>query len=183
MNTLSPQEVEKLKFPIGNFVLPENSNQDHLTSWRNDIADFPFIITNLTDPLTDEQLAYTYRPNGWNIRQVVHHCADSHINAYVRFKLALTEDKPIIKPYNEAQWAQLSDYNEDIAVSLTLIQALHKKWIVIIDSMEEQELDKEFTHPESGHSSPLKFWIGKYAWHGRHHVAHIKQALQNKSRL
>jgi len=119
-----------------------------------------------------------YRPDGWTVQQVVHHIADSHMNAYIRFKLALTENNPLIKPYDEKLWAELPDSNlTDINVSLDLIKALHKRWTNLLKQLDEKELNKEFLHPESG-MKKLKESISHYAWHGNHHLAHITSLRQ-----
>jgi len=125
--------------------------------------------------LTASQLDTPYRPGGWTVRQVVHHVPDSHLNAYVRFKLALTEDSPTIKPYDEAAWAKLADTAETpVEVSLQLLESLHARWVRLLESMTEADFARQFHHPESGTMS-LDTYLSGYAWHCRHHVAHITQ--------
>ncbi|MES2575521.1 MAG: putative metal-dependent hydrolase [Bacteroidota bacterium] len=176
--------LEKLKFPIGQFQKPETISQNDLDSWINNIESFPSRIKNLTENLSVKELNWIYRPQGWNIKQVVHHCADSHMNSLIRFKLALTEDIPTIKPYEEQLWAELADGNsDDIYPSLQLIEGLHKRWVVLLKSFSEEELKRQFIHPANNKISSLAETIGTYAWHCNHHLAHIEQALANKGQF
>jgi hypothetical protein len=170
--------LEKLKFPIGQFQKPETISQNDLDNWINDIETFPSKVKNLTENLSIEELNWIYRPKGWNIKQVVHHCADSHMNSLIRFKLALTEEVPTIKPYEEQFWAELADGNsDDISPSLQLIEGLHKRWVLLLKSFGATELKRQFIHPANNKTSFLDETIGMYAWHGNHHLAHIEQAL------
>jgi hypothetical protein len=123
--------------------------------------------------LSSEQLDRPYRPGGWTTRQVVHHVPDSHMNALVRFKLALTEDQPTIKPYDEARWANLPDAALPIEASLELTDALHRRWVALLESMSARDFQRTFAHPEAG-VLRLDQWLAQYAWHGRHHVAHVR---------
>ncbi|WP_215225568.1 YfiT family bacillithiol transferase [Echinicola shivajiensis] len=174
-------ELQKLKYPIGTFKLPLTIDEDKINNWITAIADFPEKIKALTKGLTDEEREWPYRPDGWNIREVVHHCADSHINSIIRFKLALTEDSPSIKPYFEDRWAKLADYQDkDISASLMLISALHHRWTLLLKSLDEKDLNKTYYHPEHRKELNLKETIGMYAWHCEHHLAHIKQALAHQ---
>ena len=130
--------------------------------------------------LNDEKLKNKYRPDGWTIKQVVHHCADSHINSFVRFKLALTEDVPAIKPYFEDRWAELSDsLSNDISDSIQILNSLHNKWVLLLRSLTVEQLHREFFHPETNKKISLKENIGLYAWHCNHHLAHIQLAIKN----
>lgn len=176
--------LEKLKFPIGQFQKPETISQNDLDSWINDIESFPSRIKNLTSTLSVEELNWIYRPQGWSIKQVVHHCADSHMNSLIRFKLALTEELPTIKPYEEQLWAELADGNSnDISPSLQLIEGLHKRWVLLLKSFSSTELKRQFIHPANKKTSSLEETIGMYAWHGNHHLAHIEQALAHKGQF
>ena len=176
--------IEKLKYPIGIFDTSEEISEEHLTSWKQTIENFPKAITSLAKNLSVEELNYPYRPEGWNIKQVVHHCADSHMNAITRFKLALTEDMPIIKPYNEAAWAQLSDGNDNnLSASLDILSGLHKRWTQILHDLSKDDLNRIYVHPEHGKKFNLKETIGMYAWHCNHHQAHISQALHYKGKF
>jgi hypothetical protein len=176
-------ETQKLKFPIGEYVPNKNPNKDLINEWISDIETFPNQIKNLTANLSTEKLNWSYRPNGWNIKQVVHHCSDSHINSFIRFKLALTEDKPTIKPYFEDRWAELTDSQDNnIEHSLQLINGLHKKWVILLKSLTDEELKLEFIHPEHGKKFNLAETIGVYSWHCKHHLAHIKNAIESEGK-
>ncbi|RFU64702.1 putative metal-dependent hydrolase [Peribacillus glennii] len=140
--------------------------------WINEIEDLPRLLRGAVKGLDNKQLDTPYRSGGWTVRQVIHHLTDSHMNAYVRFKLALTEEKPVIKPYDEAKWAELSDYKLPIDISLSLLEALHKRWTNLLRNLSPSDMEKIFIHPDSGEVSVGKN-IGIYAWHGRHHLAHI----------
>ncbi|MBC7847661.1 MAG: putative metal-dependent hydrolase [Flavobacterium sp.] len=175
---------ENLKFPIGQFQRPESISQNDLEIWINDIEIFPSKIKHLTETLSVEELNWVYRPKGWNIKKVVHHCADSHINSFVRFKLALTEDVPTIKPYEEALWAELADGNSnDISPSIKIIEGVHTRWVLLLKSLGSTELKRQFFHPENLKIATLEETIGVYAWHCNHHLAHIEQALLHKDQF
>ena len=175
-------ELDQLKYPIGQFNCPEIITEDILTTWISEIQHFPEQIVSVTDGLSKEELYWKYRPYGWNIKQVVHHCADSHSNALIRFKLALTENNPTIKPYAEDVWAELSDgTDDDISYSLLTLKGLHHKWHLLMVNMDEKDWEKTYFHPESNKSFTLKSVAGLYAWHCNHHLAHIKQALLHKN--
>jgi DinB superfamily len=181
MNEIS---IEKLKFPIGTFQKPDFISENDIKNWIKTIDNFPKLIKEKTENLSFEQLNWTYRPNGWSAKQVVHHCADSHINSFVRFKLALTEENPTIKPYEEASWALLDDgISDDISASLSIIQGVHKRWVLLMKSFTEKELKRTFLHPESKKTFCLEEIIGLYAWHCNHHLAHIDQALEYKGQF
>lgn len=167
------EELELLKYPIGKFQKPEMLTEKHIQLWIQDIALLPHQIRQAVNGLTDEQLDTPYRPEGWTVRQVVHHVADSHMNAYIRFKLALTEDNPIIKPYEEGLWAELPDSKMDVEVSLNIIDNMHARWAAILRGMTAVDFELTFFHPIQERSHTLKAIAGMYSWHGRHHVAHI----------
>ena len=175
--------MKNLKFPIGEFTKPENITKDDIKKWITEIKNFPIILIQITENMTIEELNLIYRPDGWKIKQVIHHCSDSHMNAFIRFKLALTEENPSIKPYEEALWANLIDGNDDaISCSIILLKSMHHKWILLLRSMTENQWEKTYFHPEFKKTYILKEVLGFYAWHCNHHLAHIKQALhyQNK---
>ena len=181
MNT---QELEKLKYPIGEFVKPKILDGLIINKWIKIITGFPHELENLTSGFSVEKLNWKYRPGGWSVKQLVHHCADSHMNSLIRFKLTLTEDSPKIRPYYEDRWAELCDsVDNDIEDSLTLIKSLHKKWVKLLKNLTDEELSLEFVHPEHGSRVALRENIGIYAWHSSHHLAHIKQALEFKGRF
>lgn len=163
-------------------MLKEPSEQQ-LCQWIRQIEDFPKTLNTLTSHLSTEQKNWCYRPEGWTIKQVVHHCADSHMNSFIRFKLALTEDTPTIKPYFENKWAELPDaIADDINDSILLLNGLHKKWVLLLRSLNKEQLKLEFINPESGKKFNLAETISLYAWHSSHHLAHINNALEAKGR-
>lgn len=177
---MNEQQLEKLRYPIGRFTV--NTEYDHaiINKWIDTIEQLPLKLRKLVSHLSEEQLDTPYRPGGWKIRQVVHHLVDSHVNSFVRFKLTLTENKPTVKAYHEDRWAELADHNEPIGNALDLIEALHKKWVVILKSLTNEDLQKCFIHPETGKEVPLKRNIALYAWHCNHHYAHIENLIVEK---
>jgi uncharacterized damage-inducible protein DinB len=140
--------------------------------WIEEISAAPQHMREAVAGLSDSQLDTPYRPEGWTVRQVVHHVPDSHMNCWVRFKCALTEDEPAIKTYDEARWAELPDSKGPIEVSLSLLEGLHTRWIELLDPLSEAQFHRTFVHPELGVRT-LDQTLSLYAWHGRHHVAHI----------
>ncbi len=164
------------RYPIGQFSCNESISAEEIQQWIQEIKTLPSRLNKAVNGASEETLKIKYREGGWTIRQLVHHIADSHLNSYIRFKLALTEDNPTIKPYAEDQWAELSDSQLPIEVSLTFIQALHERWVYILENLTDEQLQLTFTHPESGVVTLAKN-IGLYAWHGNHHLAHIQNAL------
>ena len=160
------------RYPIGTFKFEGEITKHIAEDWIHDIEELPSLLRDAVKDLDDEQLDTPYRTGGWTVRQVIHHLADSHMNAYIRFRLALTEDNPVIKPYNETEWAELSDYALPIDSSLSLLEALHKRWTVLLHSLSPADLEKTFRHPDSGEFT-VGQTIGSYSWHGRHHLAHI----------
>lgn len=170
--------LEALKFPIGKFVKPEPITKEIIDSAISEIENFPNLVKTEIENLDEKDLNLKYRPEGWTISQVVHHCADSHINSYVRFKLALTENLPTIKPYEESLWAKFPDSKLSPFVSLNLLEALHERWVFILKSLSDEDLNKEFIHPEQNERISLKENILIYSWHCQHHVAHIRQAKE-----
>jgi len=163
------------RFPIGKFHYdgPPTAAQKQL--FIDDIAQTPANLRAAVKGLSDAQLDTPYREGGWTVRQVVHHLPDSHINSYVRFKLALTEDQPTIKPYAEDRWAELDDTKATpVEVSLTLLDSLHDRWVRLLRSITPEDWKRTFLHPELGPMA-LEKTLAIYAWHGRHHVAHITE--------
>lgn len=177
----SESDLEKLKYPIGKFSKPENISDEQIHDWITDIDQFPNRLNKIVPYLSSSELNYRYRPEGWTIKQVVHHCADSHINAFIRFKLCLTEELPTIKPYVESKWAELPDATEtDISHSLKLLEGLHARWVVLLKSLDAEALAKTYIHPERTQPMNILNTMALYAWHCNHHLAHIKQALEFK---
>lgn len=164
------------RYPIGKFE-PQPFSETLRQAWLNDIKFLPQLLENSVLNLDEAQLQTPYRQGGWTLKQVVHHVADSHMNALIRFKLALTEDNPTIKPYDEAAWAELQDVEEQpVNISFTLLHALHARWFSCIRLLGEQELlSRSVFHPE--HKKKISLWnlLGMYAWHGKHHTAHITE--------
>jgi hypothetical protein len=178
---MNEEELSKLKFPIGEFEKPELITGAIVSGWITVIERFPLELKRITEILTSNELNWKYRPDGWSIKQVVHHCADSHMNSLIRFKLALTEDEPKIRPYFEDRWAELSDYSEeDLTDSLNLISGVHNNWVKLLKSLSTEQLSRGFVHPEHNERVELNENIGIYAWHCNHHLEHIKMALQVK---
>jgi uncharacterized damage-inducible protein DinB len=166
------------RYPIGRFA-PQAAPLDRAgrDGYVDLIAHAPGAMRRLVEPLGDADLERRYREGGWTIRQVVHHVADSHLQAFVRFKFALTEDAPSIKAYDEKRWAELPDVGAVPAtVSLDLLDALHRRWVGLLRAMSDEDYARTYLHPELG-SVPLSNALQLYAWHGRHHTAHIAQAL------
>ena len=174
--------MDKQKYPIGQFEKPAVITQLILSEWIATIAAFPDNLCKEVENLSDQQLDTEYREEGWTVRQVIHHCADSHMNAFCRFKLAMTEDSPIIKPYFEERWAELADGKTiPIETSLGILKGLHSRWTILIESLNEKDLQRVFVHPEHGRQINLEEAIGMYAWHCRHHLAHITTLKKNKN--
>jgi len=176
--------LEKLKFPTGKFKKPDSITENDLKNWITTIENFPSRIKKLTSTLSFEELNWVYRPKGWNIKQVVHHCADSHMNSFIRFKLALTEDVPAIKPYEEQLWAEIADGNSnDILPSIQILEGVHTRWVLLLKSLGLTELKRQFFHPANLKTASLEETIGVYAWHCNHHLVHIEQALLHKGQF
>ncbi|MEL6866593.1 MAG: YfiT family bacillithiol transferase [Bacteroidota bacterium] len=176
METIDQQTLEQLRFPVGPYIVPNIIDQDTLTQWKQTIAELPNRLWAEVAQLTDAQLDTPYRPGGWTVRQVVHHLADSHINSYTRFKLSLTENRPTIKPYLEALWAEMEDgKNLPIEPSMQILRGVHLRWSVVLNQMTPADMAKSFFHPESQEEVRLDEAIGQYDWHCRHHLAHITQ--------
>ncbi|MDA1092978.1 MAG: putative metal-dependent hydrolase [Acidobacteria bacterium] len=169
---------EDLRYPIGPFEPPDPVTPAQVASWTADIAQLPRDLRAVVAGLTSRQLDTPYRPGGWSVRQVVHHVPDSHLNSLLRFKWALTEDRPVIKPYDEQRWATLPDYRTvPIAHSLDLLDALHVRWVGLLQSLSQTDFQRAFVHPDTGAATTLAVAVGAYAWHGRHHTAHIERLI------
>ena len=162
------------RYPIGPFALEGEITPARREGWIAELAEVPASLRAAAHGLTEAQFDTPYRDGGWTVRQVIHHIPDSHLNAYVRFKLALTEANPTIKPYEETRWAQLGDTAAtQVGVSLMLLEALHRRWVVLLRTMQEPDWSRTYFHPEKQQSLRLDRVLAEYAWHGRHHVAHI----------
>jgi hypothetical protein len=173
------EDLEQLRYPVGRYVRPA-APLDAATRAESikELERLPAVMRSLVGNLTATQLDKPYRPGGWTIRQVVHHLPDSHMNMYTRMKLALTENAPTIKPYNEDSWAQLEDgRTAPVDISLDLLDALHRRWVFFLRSLKDADFEKTFIHPEMKGPVPLYQGLALYAWHGKHHAAHIRNAL------
>lgn len=165
--------MEYLQYPIGKYIEQPFSDKQ-LKEWLLDIQTLPMHVEHAIQNLDEAELDASYRPGGWTLKQVVHHIADSHMNAYIRFKLGLSEDNPTIKPYDENAWAQMIDtQNLPINISITLLFSLHMRLHEILKNMKVEEWNRTIFHPEHQKQMTLWYLLGMYAWHGRHHVAHI----------
>ena len=164
-----------LRYPVGKFVADPTVTTDKRKAWIRQIAEAPAAIRQAVQGLSEQQLETPYRPGGWTVRQVVHHVPDSHMNAYCRFKFALTEDNPTIKAYDEAAWARVADTARTPPhTSLSLLDALHHRWVILLESMTASDFARSLQHPEHG-AIGLDWMLQLYAWHGRHHAAHITE--------
>jgi len=173
--------MEDLRYPVGKFSYNGAITETQKAESLNDIAQTPAKLRAAVAGLSESQLDTPYRPGGWTLRQVVHHMPDSHMNSYVRFKLALTEDAPTIKPYAEDRWAELADSKSTpIEVSLTLLDSMHDRWVRLLRSLTSEEWKRTFRHPDLGPMT-LEKTLALYAWHGRHHVAHITELRKRMS--
>lgn len=172
---MEASELEGLRYPIGRMPVPEGrATLAQREGWITSIQTLPARLRAAVRGLTPEQWQTPYRPGGWTVHQLVHHIPDSHMNAYIRFKLALTEDEPAIKPYEEAAWAELADtHATDPAVSLSLLEALHQRWVSLLRSLPETSLIRTLRHPEHGRIFTVEQMIAQYGWHSEHHLAHI----------
>lgn len=173
--------LEQLRYPIGQFECPAEITPEVIMEWIGVLEDLPFDLKDLVKDLSEMQLDTPYRPDGWTVRQVIHHIADSHHHSYTRFKWALAEDGPLIKAYEEKDWANLFDANTaPIKLSLDYIAALHAKLVFLLKGLSNDDLNRYYLHPEGNNKVSVAENIGKYAWHGRHHYAHIKGLLKRE---
>jgi uncharacterized damage-inducible protein DinB len=165
--------MEDLRYPVGKFNFQEDLSEAQIKQAIDDIAEAPAKLRAAVGGLTDAQLDTPYREGGWTARQVVHHVVDSHLNSYIRFRLALTEDEPTIKPYDEGEWAELVDAKTaPVDLSLAILDPLHQRWVTLLRSLAPEDFKRQFRHPELG-TVTLEKNLGLYAWHGKHHTAHI----------
>jgi hypothetical protein len=173
--------MDHLRYPVGQFHFPDSVSAQELAVFIDQIAATPARMRDAVAGLSESQLATPYRPGGWTVRQLAHHVPDSHINSYTRFRLALTEDNPVIKPYDEKRWAELGDVaTVPVEVSLGLLESLHARWVPLMRSLSAADWKRSFRHPELGAVS-LENNAALYAWHGRHHVAHITALRERMS--
>lgn len=176
-------ELLALRYPIGEFQFPEFVSVEERKAMIETIAEFPHRLRNLVNPFSDALLDTPYRPEGWTVRQVVHHCADSHMNSLIRFRLGLTEDQPTVKPYFEDRWALLPDYQAPVADSILLLEALHRRWETMLRNMSDTDFARTVYHPESHHIFRLDALLALYAWHCEHHYQHIYRLAEREGWL
>ncbi len=171
-------DIDQLRYPVGKFSAPVNTTPEQRQLWIEEIKDLPVLLDHELQGLSGNDLLKTYRPGGWNITQIVHHLADSHMNSFIRFKLALTEDHPTIKPYKEDKWGEMPDNKLlDFAHSLGILKHLHYRWGYLLDHIQESDFTNcGYIHPDKGRVVPLNEVLALYAWHCRHHLAHIRNA-------
>lgn len=172
--------MEDIRYPIGKVMIPGTIMDKDIEKWIETLSILPGKLSELTRNLRMDQLDTPYREGGWTVRQVVHHLADSHFNSYIRFKWALTENKPVIKAYYEDRWAELADYKAPVEWSLDALKSLHAKWDYLLKQLTKEELSRTFIHPERNKKISLAENIGIYAWHSEHHLAHIRNLLLRK---
>lgn len=171
-------DIEKLQYPIGKYR-PGEIKTEMIDDWIEELRTFPERLSVVLNGINEQSLKYTYRPEGWNIQQLVHHLADSHMNSIIRFKWTLTEDNPTIKPYLESEWAKLHDVKDvPIEASLQILNGVHARLSSLLSNLGEKEFARTFIHPEHGKTMNLAYLVGMYAWHGNHHLAHINTALK-----
>ena len=169
---------EELRYPTGKFKAPVSYTNEDLRKWGTTIKELPGRLRQAIISLTEKQLDTPYRTGGWTLRQVVHHIADSHMNSLIRFKWALTEESPVIKAYQEADWALLPDYRLPVEPSLKMIEGIHLHWAALLESFTEDEWNRSFIRPGSGETMQLKKALALYAWHSKHHLAHITETVK-----
>ena len=173
--------MEALRYPIGTFTPPETISDEKLKEWITILEVLPAQLRDMVSEMKDEQLDTPYRPEGWTVRQVVHHVADSHHHSYIRFKWALTEDNPTIKPYLEKEWTNLPDLKGmPVEWSLKHLEAVHYKLVRLLRSLSDAQLERTFIHPDGNKTISSRQNVGRYAWHGMHHYMHIANLVKRE---
>ena len=174
--------IEQKKYPIGRFPEPSEISDQQIDGYIKTLKDFPNKLKNVVESWTDEQLDTQYREGGWKVRQLINHLADSSMNSYMRFKLALTEENPTIKPYDEQQWAELQDsFSIEIKPAIQTLKGVHKRWVYELKSLTNKEFESTFFHPGQNKSISLRENLAFCAWHCDHHFAHIDQLKKEKN--
>ena len=175
------EQLESLRYPIGRFSRPTTIDKNQIDLYINTIAELPEKLTIVVRGLTHNQLDIPYRPDGWTVRQLIHHIADSHMNSFIRFKWTLTEDKPTIKTYDEKLWAEIPEARTaPVELSLNLLSTLHARWVLMLKNLTLEDRQRSFVHTESGREISLDTNIALYAWHSQHHLAHIVRLIQRE---
>ncbi|PWL38242.1 putative metal-dependent hydrolase [Flagellimonas aquimarina] len=178
---MEKDNLEKLRYPIGIYKIPQSITENHLKEWIAILEHLPQRLSTMVNQLSNEQLETPYRPGGWTVRQLVHHISDSHHHSYIRFKWALTEDNPVIKPYLEKEWSKLFDAKSaPIQMSLDHLKVVHAKLVYLLKGLSAEDLKRKFTHPDGNEETTLEENIGRYAWHGSHHFAHIENLIKRE---
>ena len=178
---MESEELERLRYPIGKFVAPESITKDQIRDWILVLEELPNRLETMVSKLSVRQLETPYRPQGWTVRQLIHHISDSHHNSYIRFKWALTEDTPVIKPYLEKEWSALFDAKTaPIQLSLDHLRAVHAKLVYLLKGLSDADLQRKFIHPDGNETTTLAVNIGRYAWHGTHHYTHISSLIERE---
>ncbi|MBL7933646.1 MAG: putative metal-dependent hydrolase [Bacteroidia bacterium] len=172
------EDLELLKYPVGRFKVPGSYTKDQLNGYITILEMFPEKLFSTVEKLNSEQLNTPYRPGGWTVIQVVNHCADSHMNAIIRVKAALTEDRPTIKPYLQDLWANLADGSMPIQSSISILRGVHSRWTTVLKSLNEEQWLRGFIHPEKGKELSLKEATASYSWHCEHHLAHVVNLIK-----
>lgn len=173
--------LEQLRYPIGKYEIPNPITDAHLERWISILEHLPQRLADMVTPLSESQLETPYRLEGWTVRQLVHHIADSHHHSYIRFKWALTEENPTIKPYFEKKWSKLFDAKSaPIQLSLDHLRVVHAKLVYLLKGLSSDDLQRTFVHPDDNSTTTLAENIGRYAWHGSHHFAHIEGLVQRE---
>lgn len=171
--------LEQLRYPVGRFEMPAAYTRELLDEWISILAALPSWMDGCIENLDHDQLRVPYREGGWNIQQIIHHLADSHANAYIRLKLALTEDNPTIKPYDQDAWAELPDVDAvPVNVSVTMLHTIHRRVVVLLRALAPEQWERTYYHPERKQTFTIWQMAANYAWHSRHHFAHIMQLRQ-----
>ncbi len=167
--------MDSLRYPVGKYTPPASITSLQVSNWIDEIEKLPSQIKETIKNFKESDLEKTYRPNGWTARQVIHHLADSHVNSYTRFKLAVTEEHPAIRPYHENLWAELADgKSAPVYFSINILEAIHARWVLFLRSLKPEDFKRTLFHPESKKVYVLDEFVGMYAWHGRHHLGHLK---------
>ena len=172
--------MESLRYPTGRFNPPRLFDSEKLEGFKSEIKHFPVQLKDIVNQLSEQHLETKYRPDGWTGRQVIHHLSDSHINSYIRYRWTLTENRPIIKAYDEKRWTELPDaVSAPVQLSIDILESIHAKWSNFLDLLSETDYKQSFIHPESGKEIDLYSLTALYAWHGKHHLGHLNLILQN----
>jgi len=176
------QNIELLKYPIGNYSIPETVSEDKKLACISSIKKLPYDLEKSLSGLSQEQVDTPYRPEGWTVRQLIHHIADSHMNAFTRFKLGMTEDKPTIRPYDQEAWCNMSDAgNLEPSASIDIIRGIHRRWAHVLESMTAEDYQRTIFHPEMKKEISLLQLLTMYGWHSDHHLAHVTGLIERNN--